>query len=213
MFVGQYNAESDIRKLGGVAFDSYRITESGPAVLSRAGPASATHDVDVRSAFLNLRDPWIRSAGQFGQVTIRADFVHVAVHVVNAPGIGLVRSDRRRTFACAVVAARVGVVEVGVLPEQFGIGKICEPGQFLGGVAKRVTPAGTCSTGEFPFGFRRQAIGPTAGQPSGLGFGFVQVRDVTSAGNIDGAVSVSVLVSKKSAGKRFEVIRLFIFRH
>jgi len=37
----------------------------------------------------------------------------------------------------------------------------------------------------------------------------IDATKVKTAGNIDGAVSVSVLVSKKSAGKRIEVILLF----
>ena len=94
---------------------------------------------------------------------------------MDAPGIGFVRADRRRTFASVVVAARVGVVEVGVLPKQFGIGEIGITVKLTRGISKRKPRSAACPAGIFPLGFGRQAIAPVLGQVAGFPIRGVQV--------------------------------------
>jgi len=84
----------------------------------------------------------------FDTKPVRAPFPDVAVHVVEAEGVGLPRPD-----------GVGGVARVAPMPGVLGKG--------FGIVAVGVGCGGSRPAGEFPFGLGRQDVLPTVGQATG----------------------------------------------
>ena len=85
-------------------------TKAATTVVRRLRPSSATDD--YVAPFFDISQGSFPT-GKLVKILVLHELGNVAVHVVNSPCVGQVRTDWRRTPARAVVGRWIGVMKVG----------------------------------------------------------------------------------------------------